>query len=252
MTKTPDIASLMMKMRTLAERIIDAEGENNNGEVGKIIEMYDAADTTFKAKNILLVLNALEAERKQREKADRAVAAERLLRKASDKAFNEQLERAEAAEKERDDLKSAHGNMVTRCALLRQRTDLPVDRVPAYNALVKAQEEIAAMKAQLVNPVVLPAGYSTRNGHPFHEGERNVMIPNKHGDWLSRFDVEHALRVAGFKVQCGETTQQKPVISKEKLCDWLEDNFDIDDSQRDAFANCFAHHCNCIVKKEDE
>lgn len=45
---------------------------------------------------------------------------------------------------------------------------------------------------------------------------------------------------------------QKPVISKEKLCDWLEDNFDIDDSQRDAFANYFAHHCKCIVKKEDE
>ena len=44
---------------------------------------------------------------------------------------------------------------------------------------------------------------------------------------------------------------QKPVISKEKLCDWLEDNFDIDDSQRDAFAQCFAHHCNCIVKDGD-
>lgn len=44
---------------------------------------------------------------------------------------------------------------------------------------------------------------------------------------------------------------QKSVISKEKLCDWLEDNFDIDDSQRDAFANCFANHCNCIVKKEN-
>ncbi|MFS7385219.1 hypothetical protein AB6870_24590 [Rahnella inusitata] len=44
---------------------------------------------------------------------------------------------------------------------------------------------------------------------------------------------------------------QRPVISKAKLCDWLEYNFDIDDSQRDAFANCFAHHCNCIVKKED-
>ena len=48
------------------------------------------------------------------------------------------------------------------------------------------------------------------------------------------------------------TAPSKPVISKEKLCDWLEDNFDIDDSQRDAFANCFAHHCNCIVKKENE
>lgn len=47
------------------------------------------------------------------------------------------------------------------------------------------------------------------------------------------------------------TAPQKPGISKEKLCDWLEDNFDIDDSQRDAFAQCFAHHCNCIVKKED-
>ena len=45
---------------------------------------------------------------------------------------------------------------------------------------------------------------------------------------------------------------QKPVISKEKLCDWLEDNFDIDDSQRDAFAQCFAHHCNCIVKQDIE
>lgn len=45
------------------------------------------------------------------------------------------------------------------------------------------------------------------------------------------------------------TAKKKPVITKEKLCDWLEDNFDIDDSQRDAFANCFAHHCNCIVKE---
>ena len=46
--------------------------------------------------------------------------------------------------------------------------------------------------------------------------------------------------------------QQKPVISKEKLCDWLEDNFDIDDSQRDAFAQCFSHHCNCIVEQDIE
>ncbi len=38
------------------------------------------------------------------------------------------------------------------------------------------------------------------------------------------------------------------VISKEKLCDWLEDNFDIDDSQRDAFAACFAHCCDCIFQ----
>lgn len=65
MTDATDIKALMLKMRNLADRIIDAEGENNNGEVGKIIEMYDAADTTFKAQNILLVLNAFEAERQR-------------------------------------------------------------------------------------------------------------------------------------------------------------------------------------------
>ena len=48
------------------------------------------------------------------------------------------------------------------------------------------------------------------------------------------------------------TVPQKPIISKEKLCDWLEDNFDIDDSQRDAFAQCFAHNCECVVKQEGE
>ncbi|QLK60841.1 hypothetical protein GE278_08735 [Enterobacteriaceae bacterium Kacie_13] len=196
-------------------------------------------------------LDKLEAERQQREELGKNIANLEIRLRFTEETLIASSDLLSAAEKKRDDLKSAHGNMVSRCALLRQRTDLPVDRVPAYNALVKAQEEIAAMKAQLVNPVVLPAGYSTRNGHPFHEGERNVMIPNKHGDWLSRFDVEHAIHVAGFKVECGETHQQKPIISKEKLCDWLEDNFDIDDSQRDAFANCFAHHCNCIVKKED-
>jgi len=75
MTHTTDLSVLMLKMRTLADRIIDAEGENNNGEVGKIIDMYDAADTTFKAQNILLVLNAFEAER-QRADANEPVRCE--------------------------------------------------------------------------------------------------------------------------------------------------------------------------------
>lgn len=189
MTDKTDIAALLGKLKFFS-------GEASCHPDPNYILEFERLCTPS---NILAVLDQIEAERRQREKADRAVAAERLLRKASDKAFNEQLERAEAAEKERDDLKSAHGNMVTRCALLRQRTDLPVDRAPAYNALVKAQEEIAAMKAKLANPVVLPTGYSARAGHPFHEGERNVMIPHKQGDWLSRFNVEHAIQVAGFQ-----------------------------------------------------
>lgn len=213
MTDTTDIEALTRPVRDRYDwsnavwRDCDQCGKQHTGTVtaedGSQICAHCADQLYWSAWQVLAerALDQLEDERQKRETADRSAAAERLLRKASDKAFNEQLERAEAAEKERDDLKSAHGNMVTRCALLRQRTDLPVDRVPAYNALVKAQEEIAAMKGQLVNPVVLPAGYSTRNGHPFHEGERNVMIPNKHGDWLSRFDVEHAIHVAGFTVK---------------------------------------------------
>ena len=69
-----------------------------------------------------------------------------------------------------------------------------------------------------------------------------------------REQVDAAIEAAGglsIPQATLEAAPQKPVISKEKLCDWLEDNFDIDDSQRDAFAQCFAHHCNCIVKKED-
>ena len=68
---------------------------------------------------------------------------------------------------------------------------------------------------------------------------------------LDHFDAAIDARMAASDIAFLNpvTTQRKPVISKEKLCDWLEDNFDIDDSQRDAFANCFAHHCNCIVKE---
>ncbi|MGV0084211.1 hypothetical protein EEAAV_10140 [Rahnella aceris] len=89
---------------------------------------------------------------------------------------------------------------------LNKHLDLAIRQSEGVNANLrrlaeKAEAEIAALKAKLANPVVLPAGYSTRAGHPFHEGERNVMIPNKHGDWLSRFDVEHAIQVAGFLVK---------------------------------------------------
>ncbi|EKN5943890.1 hypothetical protein DVP82_23485 [Yersinia enterocolitica] len=50
-------------------------------------------------------------------------------------------------------------------------------------------------------PVVLPEAYAVRAGHPINEGERNVMIPKQDGNWLSRFDVEHAIKAAGGKVE---------------------------------------------------
>ncbi len=286
MTHKTDIASLMRDMRDLADRIVECQGENSDGE--EITRLYDQSDTTFKAQNILLVMSALETERQRV-----AEITEQYVDSTTALSFATQ--RAEAAEKSNAFLKAE----LAKLANFNPDWDMLEACRESWRevvALLKEREaELTTLKAKLANPVVLPTGYSTRAGHPFHEGERNVMIPNKHGDWLSRFDVEHALHVAGFKVECGETApqkpvalaartrndydsrlgngdigpynhghlegwnechalfavQQKPVISKEKLCDWLEDNFDIDDSQRDAFAECFAHHCNCIVKDGD-
>lgn len=56
-----------------------------------------------------------------------------------------------------------------------------------------------AVRAQGVK-VTLPTGYSVRPGHPINEPERGVMIPKDNGPWLSRHDVEHALRVAGIRI----------------------------------------------------
>ncbi|WP_414667402.1 hypothetical protein [Escherichia coli] len=64
----------------------------------------------------------------------------------------------------------------------------------AMSDAVKLIDEALAARAVTVK---LPAGYSIRTGHPINEPERGVMIPKDGGTWLSRFDVEHALRVAG-------------------------------------------------------
>ena len=60
---TKDIAALMRDMRDLADRIVECQGENSDGE--EIIHLYDQSDTTFKAQNILLVLNAFEELRQR-------------------------------------------------------------------------------------------------------------------------------------------------------------------------------------------
>ncbi|CNJ17581.1 phage-like protein [Yersinia aldovae] len=64
-----------------------------------------------------------------------------------------------------------------------------------------AEAELSAANERLLVPVVLPICYAVRAGHPINESERNVMIPKDGGNWLSRFDVEHAIRVAGFKME---------------------------------------------------
>jgi len=49
------------------------------------------------------------------------------------------------------DWKAAHADMVKRNALLREREDLPVDRIPAHAELVRLQEENATLRATQLN-----------------------------------------------------------------------------------------------------
>ncbi|MBJ9855232.1 hypothetical protein [Citrobacter freundii] len=61
--------------------------------------------------------------------------------------------------------------------------------------LANAESKCRELAASTVT-VTLPTGYTVRSGHPICEAERGVMIPKDGGTWLSRFDVEFALRVA--------------------------------------------------------
>ncbi|WP_312273577.1 hypothetical protein [Pseudescherichia sp.] len=67
-------------------------------------------------------------------------------------------------------------------------------------ALKRAERRVAELEARTLT-VKLPQGYVIRAGHPINEGERHVMVPKDGGDWLSSFDVEHALLVAGVSVE---------------------------------------------------
>ncbi|HEN3589569.1 TPA: Lar family restriction alleviation protein [Yersinia enterocolitica] len=79
--------------------------------------------------------------------------------------------------------------------------DIDENRKVAFELYQNTVNKLEAANEKLSKPIVLPAGYSVRAGHPINEGERNVMIPKEGGNWLSRFDVEHAIRVAGGKVE---------------------------------------------------
>ncbi|EMS7098699.1 hypothetical protein WEV73_001911 [Yersinia enterocolitica] len=93
-------------------------------------------------------------------------------------------------------------NLKAELSAANERIDeLELQQIKQNDANSVLSAALDAANEKLSKPVVLPAGYSVRAGHPINEGERNVMIPKEGGRWLSRFDVEHAIRVAGFTVE---------------------------------------------------
>ncbi|WP_342079496.1 hypothetical protein [Yersinia enterocolitica] len=116
-------------------------------------------------------------------------------------------QRVEKAEKERDDL--LNQEFQQRLANAEHQLymkdlaihNIKASRVAQFRKRLAAEAALSAANEKLNKSVVLPKGYSVRAGHPINEGERHVMIPKEGGRWLSRFDVEHAIRVAGFTVE---------------------------------------------------
>lgn len=71
-------------------------------------------------------------------------------------------------------------------------------------SLIAAVDQVAELEAASVKFVNLPDAFAIRSGYPINENERSVMIPKDGGNWFSRLDIEHALRVAGVKFDGGE------------------------------------------------
>lgn len=105
------------------------------------------------------------------------------------------LAKLEAAEKERDEFKRYYKTACADWEETQQNYD------SSKRVVADLRTKLEAAEARLLVPVKLPDGYIVRAGHPINEGERNVLMPKEGGNWLSRFDVEHAIRVAGFKIE---------------------------------------------------
>lgn len=83
-------------------------------------------------------------------------------------------------------------------------TELEKSRKGVEESLIWATDRIAELEASSVKLVNLPDAFAIRSGHPINENERSVMIPKDGGNWFSRLDIEHALRVAGVKFEGSE------------------------------------------------
>lgn len=119
MIEKTDIPTLMRDMRDLADRIVECQGENSNGE--EIIHLYDQSDTTSKAQNILLVLNAFEAERQRAERAEQALESECDIHIDTQQSMREWKSRAEKADSRLHEVSVHCANVEAELAALRDK-----------------------------------------------------------------------------------------------------------------------------------
>lgn len=104
------------------------------------------------AKALIAQINAWGAQQREAGRRESETKCKALIIACTKEV--EQANRVQAsckaAEKERDDLREElahwkvnHDQMAARCAILRERDDLPVDRLPAYRELMRLQSAVA-------------------------------------------------------------------------------------------------------------
>lgn len=87
--------------------------------------------------------------------------------------------------------------------LREQRDEWERKAIGNFEECSEMAARIAELEARTLT-VKLPQGYVIRPGHPINESKRGVMIPKDGGEWLSRIDVEIAIRAAGIALDTGE------------------------------------------------
>lgn len=117
------------------------------------------------------------------------------------KELESQLETAEAALSAANKKLNAEPVLVCRINASELQRLIKNDSYAIVDAPERNPTDMGLFTGTQQKPIVLPEAYAVRAGHPINEGERNVMIPKQGGNWLSRFDVEHAIRAAGGKVE---------------------------------------------------
>lgn len=199
-----DITALAKTLRLAAESEIAHRAESDTSDLWQ-----DEASP----ENILALVEALEKAQQERENWRTSFDNERF-RADKLKAHIDDIEPIRAAAEKLVRCKGRYHseqNYRALAALFGVNTpDLPPLEHENVHYADTAEMEIAALRQRIAElesrtvTVKLPTGYAIRPGHPINEGERGVMIPKDGGTWLSRFDVKHALQVAGIQVIEGE------------------------------------------------
>ncbi|MFP2504476.1 hypothetical protein [Buttiauxella gaviniae] len=181
------IEALIADLKTAAK---ESKELSSIARYKKGIDAKAKFDALATEENVLALIAALEQSHKEKSHL------EYRLKNVQD-AFLAGDERALRAERRVSELeKTLRGTEENLIAAVDQVAEL--ESQPLCVKSNDAMREVAPLC------VKLPEAYTIRPGHPINEGERGVMIPKKGGNWLSRFDVEHAIRVAGGTVEGGK------------------------------------------------